>query len=277
MLVMKTRALIAVLLLSAILPTSAQADYPHVVAPGESLTSIAATDGLTINALAQANGLSPNAQLLIGQILQIPPQTANPSAPGPTPAATPAARPSSSPTVEPATATDDGDNDADDIASHAAGPNAPSVNQAPTPPAPSPAPQPPASQAVTGALINQIASQYGVPGPFAQAIAWQESGWNNAAVSPAGALGVMQILPSTWNWINTFLIPSVPLQSGSATDNVRAGVILLHSLLVATGGSESQAAAAYYQGLSSLQSFGAFPSTRQYVANVMALTHRFGG
>src|ERR1700753_4205116 len=60
-----------------LLPAAAAADVPHVVKPGESLTSIAATDGLTVAALAAANNLSPTAELTVGQILEIPPQTSS--------------------------------------------------------------------------------------------------------------------------------------------------------------------------------------------------------
>jgi hypothetical protein len=37
------------------------------------------------------------------------------------------------------------------------------------------------------------------------------------------------------------------------------------------------AAAGYYQGLSSVQRYGMFSDTKQYVRDVMALSHRFGG
>ena len=42
----------------------------------------------------------------------------------------------------------------------------------------------------------------GVPAALAEAIAWQESGWNNDEVSGVGAVGVMQIVPTTWTWID---------------------------------------------------------------------------
>src|SRR5665213_1014546 len=45
-------------------PAGAQADLTHVVAPGETLTSVAADDGVSINALAGANRLEPNAGLI---------------------------------------------------------------------------------------------------------------------------------------------------------------------------------------------------------------------
>src|SRR5690348_2726168 len=57
-----------------IVPATASAYFVHVVAPGESLFSIAATDGLTVDQLAAANGLSPTTQLITGSTLQIPPQ-----------------------------------------------------------------------------------------------------------------------------------------------------------------------------------------------------------
>ena len=57
----------------------------------------------------------------------------------------------------------------------------------------------------------------------------------------------------------------------SAHDNVTAGVLYLRSLLNQTGGDESAAIAAYYQGLGALRSRGVFDDTAQYVANVQAL------
>src|SRR5665213_3300208 len=55
-------------------PAGAQADLTHVVAPGETLTSVAADDGVSINALAGANRLKPNARLISGAVLRIPPR-----------------------------------------------------------------------------------------------------------------------------------------------------------------------------------------------------------
>ena len=56
------------------LPGGASADVAHVVAKGESLTSIAATDGLSVSALAAANGLEPDTELIAGSLLKIPPR-----------------------------------------------------------------------------------------------------------------------------------------------------------------------------------------------------------
>ncbi len=84
---MRVRVPLLAVLVMCVLPASAAADYSHVVQRGETLTSVAAVDGLSIEAIAQANGISPQAELVAGQILLIPPQTAEtlPSRPRPRP------------------------------------------------------------------------------------------------------------------------------------------------------------------------------------------------
>jgi soluble lytic murein transglycosylase-like protein len=124
--------------------------------------------------------------------------------------------------------------------------------------------------------ISQIASQQGVDGSLASAIAWQESGFNNGAVSSANARGVMQVMPGTWDWVQQNLASS-QLDPSSTQDNVKAGTLYLNQLLRDTGGDERTAVAAYYQGLGSVREHGLFPETEQYVDNVMALRGRFGG
>lgn len=134
----------------------------------------------------------------------------------------------------------------------------------------------PTDTSIGSAEIAQIAAEHGVPGDLAAAIAWQESGFSNGVVSPAGATGVMQVLPSTWGWIQSDLT-SETLDPASASDNVRAGVIFLGQLLADSGGDEVTAVASYYQGAGSVATNGLFPETQQYVDNVMALRSEFGG
>jgi soluble lytic murein transglycosylase-like protein len=156
---------------------------------------------------------------------------------------------------------------------------------APTPPrADEPAPAPivpaadpqPTEQRLDSGTVASIAAQQGVPGSLATAIAYQESGFNNAMVSDANARGVMQVMPGTWTWIQQNLAPR-QLDPSSAADNVAAGSLYMKHLLEETGGDESMAIAGYYQGLGSVQSQGMLPETRRYVANVQALRSRFGG
>ena len=47
-------------------PACASADFGHVISPGESLSSVAATDGLSVDQLAAANGISSDSQLTAG-------------------------------------------------------------------------------------------------------------------------------------------------------------------------------------------------------------------
>jgi soluble lytic murein transglycosylase-like protein len=124
--------------------------------------------------------------------------------------------------------------------------------------------------------VKSLAAQHGAPGSLAAAIAWQESGFNNAMVSSANARGVMQVMPGTWDWVNRNLA-TTPLDPRSATDNVRAGSLYLAQLLRQTGGDQRLAAAGYYQGLSSVRARGMFDDTKRYVDNVLALSARFGG
>ena len=118
----------------------------------------------------------------------------------------------------------------------------------------------PTPERVTASEVGSIAAANGVPASLADAIGWQESGFNNDLVSSADARGVMQILPGTWQWIQHSLdTGGPPLAPASAADNVRGGVLLLHSLLGSTGGDAAMAAAGYYQGLPSVQQHGVYP------------------
>jgi soluble lytic murein transglycosylase-like protein len=291
------------------LPASAAADYGHVVKRGETLTSVAAVDGLSIAAIAQANGISPQAELVAGQTLQIPPRrvenaavsTAAPKVAHSTATGT-AATTTESDSTETSTDPDaDGDTDASTATDAPAQTKASAATRAPaqtkasavtrtpaqtkvasyTRPATSSralqgTPQP-TQQLVSSGDFVQIAAQNGVPASLAEAIAWQESGWNNDEVSSIGAVGVMQIVPSTWTWIDRYLTPSAPLGTTSAAENIRGGVLLLHELLAVTGDDYAMAIAGYYQGLASVKAHGMYPDTRQYVNDVLALQQRFGG
>jgi soluble lytic murein transglycosylase-like protein len=134
----------------------------------------------------------------------------------------------------------------------------------------------PAPGTLSSSQIGAIAAQHGVPASLASAIAWQESGNNNAMVSSANARGIMQVMPGTWAWVQSNLART-QLNPSSAADNVHAGPLYLGQLLRDTGGDPAMAAAAYYQGLSSVRRIGMLPETRRYVANVLALRGRFGG
>ncbi len=328
---------------SALLPAAASGAPVHVVAPGESLASVARQDGLSVAALATANGLSSGALLQAGQDLYIPAGAGAPASTALPAASTMAVRTTATPTTAATTtaAVGDGDADVDDQAtagsasvtttsSLAAGPAAtaagghvvapgeslwsiaaqdglseaalaranglsasailiagqrivlPGAAAAEMPTAtstaaPLSAPGYPAPVATrfTAGQVAAAAAQNGVPPSLGQAVAYQESGFNNAAVSSTNAHGVMQIMPGTWNFISSQLSPG-PLDPFSPGDSLKAGMLYLNYLLRHSV-SVSQAVASYYQGSSSVSRRGMLPDTQRYVSSVMSLQRRFGG
>jgi LysM repeat protein len=120
-------------------------------------------------------------------------------------------------------------------------------------------------------LIRATARRYSVDPALALAVASMESGFNQRAVSPANAIGVMQVLPSSGAWAGELIDQRLDLLD--PTDNVTAGVVLLATLTRQAG--EQTALAGYYQGLSSVRKHGMFADTRRYVATVRTLKMRF--
>jgi|SRR5579875_1609713 len=298
--------------------SAASAQVPHTVAPGESLYSIAAADGLSVAQLAAANGLSPTSQLLAGTTIVIPPQSYVPGVSAPSAAAggggldgdgdydgdagaqpasatgggAPAIGGGSAYVVQPgdtlsAIAARAGVSVAQLAAANGLDPNGlllagstitvPATAPTATSSAPgSVGPPYPTPVVLTAGQVGQAAASEGVSPSLADAVGWQESGFNNDLVSPTGAVGVMQIEPSTWSYVQSVLSPGAPLNPFSATDNVRAGSLYLRELMAQTG-SEAQAIASYYQGPESVQRYGLFPSTQRYLHDVLSLESQFAG
>jgi LysM repeat protein len=288
----------------------AAAHVAHTVEPGETLWSIAAASNFTTRALAAANGLSEDAQVVAGSTIWVPSESeAAASLSTGVPVAAGEAADSGAPPPLGAYTVRAGDTlsgiaarsgvSTGELAwmnglsptSHVitgtvlklpAG-AAPAQTQAAVGPAPEPAPADvpdappyPTPGTVTAAQIGEIAATHGVPPSLAAAVAWQESGFDNSQVSPANARGVMQILPGTWSWIESDIVGR-RLDPSSPTENVHAGVMYLGQLLRDSGGDQAAAAASYYQGSASVKRIGMLPSTQDYVDNVLALRSRFGG
>ena len=99
-----------------------------------------------------------------------------------------------------------------------------------------------------------------------------ESGFNNTVVSSVGAQGVMQLLPSTWDYVERSLIGH-PVQH-DADGNVEVGLAYLHHLLGAFGGNENLALAGWYQGERAVKLVGPYKVSKVFVADVLALRQR---
>ena len=69
----------------------------------------------------------------------------------------------------------------------------------------------PTGEMVSASQVGSIAASEGVSPSLAEAVGYQESGFNNSMVSSTGATGVMQIMPGTWNYIGQNLAGPPPL------------------------------------------------------------------
>jgi len=116
--------------------------------------------------------------------------------------------------------------------------------------------------------ITRRAKANAVPADLALAVAWVESGWQQPLVSGAGAVGVMQLLPSTGAWMSYYA--GHKLNIYGTHDNIRGGVLLLRYLRDHTR-LDKQAIGAYYQGLGAVRSHGLYKETKHYVRIVRAV------
>ena len=246
----------------------------HVVQPGDTLWAISRADGLTVAQLAAANNMNPNDLLLVGRRLVIPtpgsqstgsqssgqpvlgvasPRAPRPRVPGPPRLGAPGGVPQPMP-----------------------GPSArPLSRRAPVPGESCPTSSSSHRQRLAlRPLFERWASYYGLSLPLLEAVAWQESGWQQNVVSSAGAVGTGQILPSTASFVSSTLVGQ-QLNIHSASDNIRISAALLSFLADIEGNNRCDVIAAYYEGALNLSHYGVFPETQAYVANVEALIPEF--
>ena len=125
-------------------------------------------------------------------------------------------------------------------------------------------------------VILEEAARYDVPAALALAVAWQESGWRQKVVSHAGAIGVMQLLPATGEWVGESMLRT-RVDLGDTRQNVRAGIRLLAHYLDRYRGNVDLVLAAYYQGQTAADRHGVYPVSRPYVASIKALVRLLGG
>jgi len=242
-------------------PTTAATAGRVVVAAGDTVSAIAARAGVPVAAVLTANGLAATSVIRPGQVLAVPG-----AADAPAPAPAPAAAPSAAPTAAPAPA-------AEPVASSFAGRTyASGVTSAATTNRDTLRAREVPSQEEMREIVADTARAMGVDPALALAVAHQESGFDARAVSPANAVGVMQVIPSSGQWASQLV--GRPLDLLDPRDNVVAGVAILGSLQRSAGDLPT-AIAGYYQGLAGVRRNGLYPDTRRYVANVQTLMGRF--
>ena len=116
------------------------------------------------------------------------------------------------------------------------------------------------------AYFEEAARTYGVDVNLLKAIAHTESNFNPNATSSAGAMGVMQLMPST--------AKSLGIKDAyNARDNIMGGAKVISQHLSRYNGDVSLALAAYNAGSGNVKKYGGIPpftETQNYVKKVLA-------
>lgn len=134
-------------------------------------------------------------------------------------------------------------------------------------PAAAPAPIAPVPQLTPRQLIDQAAERHGLPAAIVHALALTESAYQQKAVSPKGAIGVMQLMPATAQALNA--------DPHDLAENIDAGTRLLRALLLKYQDDPNpvrRALAAYNAGEGAVQRYQGVPpyrETQQYVEKVI--------
>ena len=121
-------------------------------------------------------------------------------------------------------------------------------------------------------LLDYWAGRYGMSARFIRALAWVESGWQPHVVSSAGARGVMQVTPATWQFVQTVLLGHPVPRTTSG--NIQVGVVFIRHMYRRFNGNVRLALAAYNQGERSVRQNGVYREARRFAANVLALRGR---
>ncbi|MEP6680043.1 MAG: LysM peptidoglycan-binding domain-containing protein [Chloroflexota bacterium] len=273
-------------------PAAAPATTLHEILAGEYLIAIAERYGTTVTAIAAANGLANPSFIRAGDRLRIPGRVGAARPPAPAPKAAPTA---TRMTVHVVLSGENltgiaarygttiaaivGANAIADASYVQAGdrlqiPGARAAQT--TTAAPRSMPGVSAAQRNVRAVIVAEARRFGVPAALALAVAWQESGWRQGVVSQAGAVGVMQLLPDTGDWVGEAMLHE-RVDIGNLRSNVHAGVRLLAHYLERYGGDRNRTLAAYYQGQHAVDTRGIYPMSRPYIGSILALEALLAG
>ena len=119
-------------------------------------------------------------------------------------------------------------------------------------------------------LLQELCEKYQVDPDLARAVMRCESGGNPNAVSSAGAIGLMQLMPGTARGLG--VDPKDPRR------NLEGGIKYLAQLADKYDGDYMKTLAAYNAGSGRVDSYGGvppFPETQRYVQNVLALYRKY--
>lgn len=115
-------------------------------------------------------------------------------------------------------------------------------------------------------IFEEASATYGVSAAILKSIAKAESGFDPSAVSSAGAVGVMQLMPAT-------AVSLGVSNSYDAQENIMGGAKYISQLLNQYQGNISLALAAYNAGSANVDKYGGIPpftETQNYVQKVLS-------
>ncbi len=216
----------------------------YTIVSGDTLSGIAAKNGVKLSDVLAANRLTMSTIIYPGQKIVIPGGSIAPASSTPTPVVSPLVPGTFLGYTYPAAVVS------------SANLNKALLNAAPVP-----------SREQMKAIVADTARSMGVDPALALAFAFQESGFDQRAVSPANAIGTMQVIPSSGTWASDLVGRQLNLLD--PYDNVTAGVAIIRQL-VRTSKDLDHAIAGYYQGQYSVNTIGMYEDTKNYVAAINA-------
>jgi LysM repeat protein len=229
--------------------TSAPAAGSYTIKAGDTLSAIASRNGVKLPDLLSANKLGMTSIIYPGSKLVIPGASAQPAPAAPQAPAAPLVPSSFLGFSYPAAVVS------------SANENKALLNASPVP-----------SREEMKNIVADTARRMGVDPSLALAFAFQESGFNQRAVSPANAIGTMQVIPSSGQWASDLVGRKLNLLD--PYDNATAGVAIIRQLL-ATSKDQDTAIAGYYQGQYSVSKYGMYDDTKAYLAAIKAHQKNF--
>ena len=122
-------------------------------------------------------------------------------------------------------------------------------------------------------LISKYSDKNGLDEDFVKAVINQESGFNPNATSKCGAMGLMQLMPSTAEGLGV-------KNAYDAEQNIEGGTKYLKGLMDRFNNDKSLALAAYNAGPNAVKKYGGMPpyaETQNYVKSILSKYDRMKG